>query len=229
MERYDAQADCVRALAAQGRRPKKSGEIYRFRCIRHDDRNADAWIGAAKWGCFACAFEEPIATLCEILGVAMPRRGGLTVEELCERKGYSLDVVTRHGWKTVTGKYGDDVVEIPFPDTDGNTLRCKHRTQKGAFWAPGTGTYLYGLHLLAKAPADADVILVEGETDCMACWHKGILAVGVPGASGWKREWAPLLAGRRVYIWQEPGEAGARFAQSLAACFPDARIMRGDA
>jgi hypothetical protein len=61
----------------------------------------------------------------------------------------------------------------------------------------------------------------------MACWHKGILAVGVPGATAWKREWTPVLAGRRLYLWQEPGPAGVEFVQRITADLPDAKIIRG--
>ena len=226
MDKFDTQADCVRALQSQGRRPKRNGELYRFNCVRHDDRNGDAWVGVARWGCFACAFEEPIGTLCEVLGVEVPKRGGLTVEELCERKGFSLDVVTRHGWKTVEGRYGD-VVEIPYLDAQWNTLRAKQRGRKGSWWGLGTGIHLYGLHVLAKAEPHADVIIAEGETDPMACYHKGILAVGVPGATAWKREWASHLAGRSTYVWQEPGPAGVEFVQKITADLSDAKILRG--
>ena len=228
MERFDLKSECERALASQGRRPRKRGDVVEFRCIRHQDSNASAWVGNARWGCAACGFEEPITTLCGELGVGIPQRGGFTVEQYAERKGFRLDLLGKWGVKTVTGKYGDDVLEVPYYAADGTVLRAKHRTATKQFWAPGEGTYLYGLNFLAKATAEQPIIVVEGESDCQACWHKGVLAVGVSGGTAWKPEWAALLAGRPVYIWQEPGEAGAKFAQSLAASFPDARIMRSD-
>jgi peroxiredoxin family protein len=227
MERYDLQADCIRALI--GRKPKKRGDLYEFRCIRHDDREASAWVGNARWGCHACGFEEPIATLCEALNVTVPKRQGFTVEQYAERKGFSLAALNRWGVVTATSQHGNEIVAIPYLDAEGKVLRVKHRAAGKSWWAPGTGTYLYGLQILAAAASSDPVIVVEGESDCHACWHQRILAVGVPGATHWKRDWAPLLSGRQVYIWQEPGEAGAKFAQSLATDFPDARIMRSEA
>lgn len=229
MALVDLKSECEQALAARGSKPKRRGDVVEFRCIRHSDKSASAWVGNAKWGCAACAFEEPITTLCEELGVAVPRGGGFTVEEYAELKGFSLDALTKWGVRTTTSQHGNDVVEIPYRDAEGRTLRAKQRTRDKNWWDPkGTGSYLYGLNLLALSPAPAPVIVVEGESDCHACWHHRVLAVGAPGANTWKQEWTPLLAGRQVYIWQEPGEAGAKFAQRLSTAFPDAKVMRSE-
>lgn len=226
MERYDPQADCVARLS--DRKPKKRGDLYEFRCIRHEDTQASAWVGEFRWGCHACGFEEPIATLCEHLGVQLPRRNGFTVEQYAERKGFSLDALARWKVTTTQSQHGSDIVAIPYVDRDGTVLRVKHRAANKSWWGPGTGTFLYGLQILAAAGATDPVIVVEGESDCHACWHHRVLAVGVPGANAWKREWAALLGERSVFIWQEPGEAGAKFVQSLSADFPHARIIRSE-
>lgn len=229
MTPVDLKSECERALAARGMKPKKRGDVVEFRCVRHSDKSASAWVGNAKWGCAACGFEEPIATLCGELGVTVPRRGGFTVEDYAELKGFSLDALTKWGVRTTTSQHGNDVVEIPYRDAEGKTLRAKQRTRDKSWWNPnGVGSYLYGLQILAQSPPSAPVIVVEGESDCHACWHHRVLAVGAPGANTWRSEWTPLLAGRQVYIWQEPGEAGAKFAQALAAAFPAAKIMRSE-
>ena len=48
------------------------------------------------------------------------------------------------------------------------------------------------------------MLLVEGESDCWTTWFHGIPALGVPGKSTWKSDWAPYLEGTEVYVWQEP-------------------------
>lgn len=229
MDRYDLRADLIRALKAKGKKVNERAKPIRFQCIRHDDTEPSAWIGDGAWGCFACNFQESQNTLADELGVERPR-GGFTVEEYASRKGFTLDRLRQWGVQTTTGRYGDDVVTIPYHDAEGKLLRSKHRTRSGKTpWASdGQGVHLYGLDILAKAKPTTPVILVEGESDCHAAWHHNILALGVPGATMWRSDWAKHLKGRTVFIWQEPGEGGVQMVNKIGADFPDARVMHGN-
>lgn len=226
MDRFDLRAELLHAL-----RPRKLNTRAKpptFQCTRHDDKTPSAWIGDNAWGCHACGFTESLVTLAEALDVPVPRKG-FTVEDYAERKGFTLDNLTRWGVRTVEGKYGDDLLAIPYRDASGTLLRTKHRTASKSFWAEdGTGVHLYGLDALAKYPLDEPVILVEGESDCHAAWSHGVLAVGLPGASVWRSEWGQHLTGRIVYIWQEPDEAGAKMTARLAEDLPEARVIAAD-
>ena len=213
------------------RRPgtKKSGDKLAFRCVRHTDSQASAWMGDHAWGCSACGFTEPLRSLAEVLGIdAPPTAGrGLTMEEYAERKGLSVATLTAAGVRTEQGTYGDAIVAIPYYDADGALIRTKYRTRTGTFWAKdGTGTPMYGLDRLALTPKDVPVVIVEGESDCHAAWQRGVCAVGLPGASQWKPEYAQHLTGRQVLVWQEPDEGGATLVASVMRSFPKATVLR---
>jgi KaiC/GvpD/RAD55 family RecA-like ATPase len=215
------------ALLRGNHAARKSGTRVAFRCPRHNDATASAWMGDRAWGCSACGFTEGLASLAEVLGVEIPATTtpGLTVAEYAERKGLALATLAKAGVRDATGKYGAPVVEIPYYGPDKALIRTKVRTRKGTFWNPdGVGTPLYGQWMLAEL--SGPVLLVEGESDCHAAWQRGVCAVGLPGASMWKPEFAPLLEGREVLVWQEPDEGGATMIAKIGSSLPKAKVLR---
>lgn len=209
---------------------RKSGSSLAFRCPRHADTTASAWLGEHAWGCSACGFTEPFHTLADTLGVTLPDASagrGLTLREYADRKGLSVAALGTAGVYETTGKYGDAILAIPYRRPDGTVIRTKMRTRKGTFWSnDGEGVPLYGQDVLAKADPTQPVVIVEGESDCHAAWQRGVVAVGLPGASQWRPEFAALLRGRQVYVWQEPDEGGATLVASVAKSLPSARVIR---
>jgi hypothetical protein len=207
---------------------KKSGKAIAFRCVRHTDSTSSAWLGDHAWGCSACGFTEPLATLGEALGVVLPddaAPSGLTLHEYAERKGLSLAGLAKAGVEERVGKFGDAIIAMPYRRADGSTIRTKCRTRKGTFWdRDGEGTPLYGQDVLAASTGP--VLIVEGESDCHAGWQRGVTVVGLPGASQWKPDYAALLANREVIVWQEPDEGGATMVAAISASLPKARILR---
>jgi hypothetical protein len=207
---------------------RKTGKTIAFKCPRHRDGTASAWLGDHQWGCSACGFTEHFDTLATELGVQLPeaQARGLTLIEYAERKGLSLETLRLAGVEERTGKFGDAIVAIPYRDADGKVIRTKLRTRNGTFWdKDGTGAPLYGQDVLAASPS-APVIIVEGESDCHAGWQHGLCVVGLPGASQWRSEYTPLLANRTVYVWQEPDEGGATLVSAVAKDLPQARVIR---
>ncbi len=228
MNTLDAHGLLKSALLRGRHGAKKSGKAIAFRCTRHNDSTSSAWLGDHAWGCAACGFTEPLATLGEALGVALPddaAPSGLTLHEYADRKGLSLAGLARAGVEERVGKYGDSIVAMPYRRADGTTIRTKCRTRKGTFWdRDGEGTPLYGQDVLAASTGP--VLIVEGESDCHAGWQRGVTVVGLPGASQWKPEYASLLSGREVIVWQEPDEGGATMVAAISASLPKARILR---
>ena len=229
MNTLDAHGVLKSALLRGRYGAKKSGKAIAFRCVRHADSTSSAWLGDHAWGCSACGFTEPLATLGEALGVTLPDEAapsGLTLAEYAERKGLSLAGLAKAGVHERVGKYGDAIIAMPYRRADGSTIRTKCRTRKGTFWErDGEGTPLYGQDVLAASPA-GPVLIVEGESDCHAGWQRGVTVVGLPGASQWKPEYASLLSGREVIVWQEPDEGGATMVAAISASLPKARILR---
>ena len=208
---------------------KKTGKTIAFKCPRHSDGTASAWLGDHQWGCSACGFTEHFDTLAPELGVSLPEdtRKGLTLADYAERKGLSRATLQAAGVEERVGKYGDALVAMPYRDAEGKVIRTKMRTIKGTFWdRDGEGAPLYGQDVLAQAPVTSPVIIVEGESDCHAGWQHGLCVVGLPGASQWRTEYTPLLAGRDVYVWQEPDEGGATLVSAVAKDIPKARVIR---
>jgi replicative DNA helicase len=229
MHTMDARGILLQALMRR-KGTKKQGKALGFRCPRHLDNTASAWLGDHQWGCAACGFTEHFDTLAEELGVTLPERTarGLTLAEYAERKGLSRATLQAAGVEERLGKFGDALIAIPYRDAEGQVIRTKFRTQKGTFWdKDGTGTPLYGQDVLARTPVTAPVLLVEGESDCHAGWQRGLCVVGLPGASQWRSEYAPLLAGRSVYVWQEPDEGGATLVAAVAKDLPKAQVLAG--
>ena len=83
-----------------------------------------------------------------------------------------------------------------------------------------------GLHLFrVSASRKPRVWLTEGEFDCMVLEQEGFDAVGVPGASGFKEEWAYLFAYcdmvTVVFDGDEPGVEGAQRISRVLSPFVD--------
>ena len=213
--------DLVHAILVRGGKTRDAGKVFEFCCPRHKDKSPSAWLGDGAWGCHACGFKEPLGTLADELGVPRPQTG-YDIEEYALEKGFSVALLHEFGVETSIDENGRSRVTIPYRDENGDLLRNKCRGRKyangkNAAWWEGTGlpTYLYGIDRLAAADQAQPVILVEGESDCHAAWHHDTLAVGVPGANGWKTEWAHYLKGRNVHVWQEPDDAGEQFVRRI--------------
>lgn len=85
-------------------------------------------------------------------------------------------------------------------------------------WRKGSRPLPYGLWRLGHAREEGHVFLVEGESDAQTLWLHGVPALGVPGASAWRNEWAEYLQGvEKVYAVVEPDAGGEAFWGRLAA------------
>lgn len=81
---------------------------------------------------------------------------------------------------------------------------------------PGTHTRLYNVIALQEA---GDFIAVcEGEIDALTLHYKcGIPAVGVPGATAWKKHYTRILQDfEKVYVFADGDQPGSDFAKNIA-------------
>jgi hypothetical protein len=132
---------------------------------------------------------------------------GLTLDALSEAKGLPADLLRSIGCADL--KYqGAPAVRIPYYSETGKPGATRYRVSLDAEprfkWKVGSKTTLYGLERLGEVREAGWVLLLEGESDCWTAWHHGLPALGAPGKSTWRAEWAPHVDDLDVYVWQEP-------------------------
>jgi putative DNA primase/helicase len=152
-----------------------------------------------------------------------PNRGFITVADLGVAKHLPPSFLQSLGLKDLPSCG----VGIPYLDTAGRTVILKRRTalaaREGSWWPRGKPLMAYGLDRLCETRNEGCLIIVEGESDCWALWHHRFPALGIPGAAASK-----VLDGltaadfdgiENIFVHQEPGEAGERFANKVPQRF----------
>jgi biotin operon repressor len=154
-------------------------------------------------------------------GDARPEHG-CTLGDYFEEKQLPEDFLRGLGLRDVT-YLEKPAVCIPYPDEEGQEAAVRFRISlDGAEkfkWRSGDKPTPYGLGLLAEARKAGYVVLVEGESDCHTLWFYEIPALGIPGASNWRDEWATYLDGiEKVYAVIEPDHGGDTLREKLTQC-----------
>lgn len=156
---------------------------------------------------------------------------GATLKALATAKGLDVDWLRDSwGWRDANW-FGTPAVLIPYCTSQGQDLPPRYRVAvraKDRFrWEQGAKTTLYGLLNWAKIVQKGMAILVEGETDTVSLSYMGYLALGIPGASNFKDEWADFLKDLEfLYLWVEPDQIGERLAQKMQALLPQLRLIK---
>jgi len=157
-----------------------------------------------------------------------------TLEAYAEEKGVPMRFLQDIGLSDFH-YMAKPAVRVPYLKEDGSegAVRFRIALEKSPEgdnrfrWRKGSKPCLYGLWRLEQAREAGYVFLVEGESDCHALWHHGFPALGVPGASSWRGEWAENLTGiERVYAVVEPDRGGEGFWERLAASGIRERLHR---
>ena len=155
------------------------------------------------------------------------------IDYLCNIRGFSLDIIkkqkiglTKHYFKA-TGK---DTRALVYPYlVNGNTVWAHFRTLPDPndlkkipkdFAAPkGWDSTLYNGEVLKEGLKD--IILVEGEPNCIAAMDKGIANIcGIPGANIKKAEWIETidkLGLEKIYVLYDKDKMGQKAAQTIAS------------
>lgn len=144
---------------------------------------------------------------------------------LREKKGLTIDTITKY-------KLGYDGkrITIPVRDEQGivRNIRRYHSQEE-----PKMLPYKTGYGEVRFFPIDAlesaEIVLCEGEWDCMLARQMGIPAIThTGGAKTWKNEWVSLFAGKRVWVCydnDEPGKTGAEKVAQALARVAEVRVM----
>jgi hypothetical protein len=166
-------------------------------CVAHDNTNTPALSisgddnGKPLFHCHAGCSQEEILEALRAKGIwPPPEEKNLTVANLAAEKSLPEQLMCESGFADDTSN-GQDVVRIEYEGRNGETLCTRYRAAGKRFWfRKGNKQQLYGLWRLKTTE---DVILVEGETDCIALWDAGFNAIGVPGAEAWHERFADSL------------------------------------
>lgn len=111
--------------------------------------------------------------------------------------------------------YSGNGYTFPVRNEDGQLMDLRmYGLGKQILSTSGCSVWLFNTNALVKAPKEYEVYLCEGEWDTIAmAWllkSQGIkaVAVGVPGANTFKREWVPYFNDRVVHVCYDNDEAG---------------------
>ncbi len=205
--------------------PNGKGEI-KARCPFHDENESSFHFNPDKgvYNCFGCGAKGTTRALAEILGLQV---APLSLEEL------AAYVAIPEDWMKKVARQGKRGVEIPYIDKSGHEAAvrirenlCKTETSSRFKWRKGDHLIPYGLWVLEVQKLRGYTILVEGESDTWTLWFNGFPALGIPGASNWKTEWASHLDGfKTIYLWMEPDQGGETFLTKVAADVPDIQVV----
>ena len=115
---------------------------------------------------------------------------------------------------------GEPAVSMPYLDENGEVLLTRSRVsltgKPKVKTRKGDKHRLYGLWKLEDARRVGYAWMCEGESDMQTFWYHEEPALGIPGANGWKAEWAADLEGvDRLYFVIED-EAGEQCWRKLA-------------
>jgi hypothetical protein len=148
----------------------------------------------------------------------------------CTLKGYSEEKKLSEGFLRGLGlrdvTYQEKpAVRIPYASEQGQEVAVRFRLSMDSSekfrWRSGDKPRPYGLRLLEEARKAGFAVLVEGESDCHTLWCHEIPALGIPGASNWRDEWATYLDGiEKVYVVIEPDQGGDTLREKLISCAP---------
>ncbi len=221
--------------------PDAKGEYWPLCPFHQDEHHGSFSVSAKGFKCFSCDASGGLHKLAEHLQLDRKRLHGCSIsegvtppppppslDEYAQAKGLDVELLKAHGLETVY-LYGKPVIKIPYYDVDGAEVAARLRlalTGGRRFrWRKGSKAQPYGLWRLAEARAAGYVLLVEGESDCHTLWQHGLPALGVPGASTWKPDWAEHVKGLKVYVWREPDDGGDTLARVVSETLPEARIL----
>jgi len=142
------------------------------------------------------------------------------VADLARVKRLPLEFLHELGLKDVP-----DGVSIEYRLMNGSIaprqrIRCSPPGERNYFtWRKNSGVIVpYGLDRLREAYDAGFLVVAEGESDCWTLWHHGYPALGIPGTTMTGTLQPEYLNDEiaKVYIVQEPGDAGKIFVHQLA-------------
>lgn len=155
----------------------------------------------------------------------------------CAGRGWPLSVVETFGLEVVLDTSGAlRVRHNYFAPTDAGEwvavwAQDRATGASGAKWlsTSGVAALPYNLRSL-EADALEAVVITEGPADAITAALalenvERVAVIGVPGANGWREEWAQLVEGLAVIICRDDDDAGAKFARNVAGTLSSGAVV----
>jgi len=206
---------------------QRSGKGWIALCPAHDDKTASLSLqeggdGRVLVKCHAgCSVEAILSAL----GLQkrdlfdLPKRAGFSLADYASAKNLPVAFLKSVGVGEIYYQ-GQQAVRIAYADEDGAEIAVRFRLAlKGEDrfrWRRGSHVAPYGLPRLNLARQAGYIVLVEGESDAQTLWYHGLPALGLPGASTWRAEWADYLQDWRFLPGGNPTPAATRCWRGLA-------------
>lgn len=222
----------VEELLAQLKGVRRNGAGWTALCPGHADEHPslsitvrDSKILLHDFG--GCTTEQVLAPLGKSLADLFLTTSGLTVAELARAKKLPEQLLRDLGIADIR-RGGTSCVRVPYRNDRGEVVAVRLRlalTGPDRFrWRSGDKIVApYGVDRLPAAREAGWCLVLEGESDCWAAWHRGIPAIGVPGKATWQPAWAEPLRGLTVFLWVEPDADD--LALKVAADLPDLKLL----
>lgn len=229
--------------AVYDREGRTQGSEVRFLCPKHDDNRPSArWNpDKAVWHCDVCDGGGGVLDLAKLLGVTakggegvlsqessarVHGGSGLTLEEYADKKGFTVGFLKGVGVSEIPYHRDGPAVKFSYSLPDGTEGAVRFRLsmdgEERFKWRNGSKAIPYGLRAdnLGAAKEMGRIVVVEGESDAQTLWKHGIPAIGIPGASTFKRlnEFSEHLEGiERIDVLIEPDEGGETLLKLIAS------------
>lgn len=120
-------------------------------------------------------------------------------------------------------------IEIPVHDFKGTVVFSKHRRSPlkddgPKYWYDkGAKAMLYGFW---KAKECKEILICEGELDCLVAWSHNIPAVSSTGGAGtWLPEWTELMKDKNIVICYDNDQAGGEGMARVLMQIPNAKVL----
>jgi len=145
------------------------------------------------------------------------------------RRHITKEVQEEFGITGGTNEYLGECIVIPVKGENGDFLYNKYRRnpldqQKPKYlYDKGGKIALYGAW---KAKDEKQVLITEGEMDCLVAWSANIPAVtSTGGAMSFQAEWVPLFADKEAIICLDNDPAGGEGMVKILGMIPHAKVM----
>lgn len=147
------------------------------------------------------------------------QRPGISLEEFAAAKRLPREFLAAEGVEERGGRLVFHYLLMNGQRAARQRIRLGMGTERDFIWSSEKGKPVpYGLWKLHGWQKEGyrSLILCEGESDALTCWHRELPALGIPGASNCALLQAAHINGfPELWIFQEPDQGGETFVAGL--------------